>query len=254
MYLSPLGNSIDDCSSNRVRALQGLRRIPEARELLAEALDLYPNDHSLKEHHQRLSGLREGPLGADVLHNLPLPDGHALVGREAEERRVREVLRPYPHSQHPALTIDGVGGVGKTALAKRIAYDYVARGFSGGDSFFAVVWTSAKANALEDAGIQQRSPTLRNLQDIYSAIAMTVRRPDILAAQPESHDRLIRELLSDHDKRVLLIVDNLETVDDQRVIAFLRDLPAPTKVIVTTRHRLEGRPSYTSGRVATVLS
>jgi tetratricopeptide (TPR) repeat protein len=40
-------------------------------------------------------------------------------------------------------------------------------------------------------------------------------------------------------QRALLIVDNLETVDDERVNAFLRELPAPTKAVVTTRHRID---------------
>lgn len=36
-----------------------------------------------------------------------------------------------------------------------------------------------------------------------------------------------------------MIVDNLETVDDEAVMDFLRELPAPTKAIVTTRHRID---------------
>ena len=40
-------------------------------------------------------------------------------------------------------------------------------------------------------------------------------------------------------QRVLLIIDNLETVDDERVMAFIREVPTPTKIIVTTRHRLD---------------
>lgn len=40
-------------------------------------------------------------------------------------------------------------------------------------------------------------------------------------------------------QRTLLIVDNLETVDDEAVMDFLRELPAPTKAIVTTRHRID---------------
>jgi hypothetical protein len=37
----------------------------------------------------------------------------------------------------------------------------------------------------------------------------------------------------------LLIIDNLETIDDEEIIAFLRELPAPTKCIVTSRHRID---------------
>jgi LuxR family glucitol operon transcriptional activator len=34
-------------------------------------------------------------------------------------------------------------------------------------------------------------------------------------------------------------VDNLETVDDEELLSFLREIPDPTKVIVTTRHRID---------------
>mgnify|MGYP001321352576 CR=1 FL=1 len=40
-------------------------------------------------------------------------------------------------------------------------------------------------------------------------------------------------------QRTLLILDNLETVDDEKVKAFLRELPAPTKAIITTRYRID---------------
>jgi LuxR family glucitol operon transcriptional activator len=40
-------------------------------------------------------------------------------------------------------------------------------------------------------------------------------------------------------KRTLLIVDNLETVDEEEVLTFLHELPDPTKAIVTTRHRID---------------
>jgi hypothetical protein len=48
---------------------------------------------------------------------------------------------------------------------------------------------------------------------------------------------VIRRYLS--QQRTLLIVDNLETVDDESVIEFLQELPAPTKAIITTRHRID---------------
>jgi tetratricopeptide (TPR) repeat protein len=48
----------------------------------------------------------------------------------------------------------------------------------------------------------------------------------------------VRELLSGPE-RTLLVLDNLETVDDEHIFAFLRDLPQPAKAIVTSRHRID---------------
>ncbi len=40
-------------------------------------------------------------------------------------------------------------------------------------------------------------------------------------------------------QRTLLLIDNLETVDDEKLLSFLRELPDPTKALVTTRHRID---------------
>jgi len=177
-----------------------------------------------------------------IYHRLHSPN-YKFVGRQEELEEVLRILRPYPHSQYPLVTIDGIGGVGKTALALAVAYYYV-REFENLDEaerFKAVVWTSAKKSILTPSGIVPSRQSLRNLGDIYSELAQTLKRPDILSARVEEQDGLVGNVLS--NSRVLLIVDNLETVDDPKVMEFLRELPAPTKAIITTRMRVDGAVS-----------
>lgn len=174
-----------------------------------------------------------------LLHNLPPQDEHELLGREAELATLRSLLRPYPASQHAVILIDGIGGVGKTALASAIAHGYVSEPPDDADRFAAVVWVSGKTTALGTT-IRQRRPTLRSLLDLHSAIALTMQRPDILNQDAATRERQVQELLSDEQNRVLIVADNLETVEDDGVWAFLENPPAPTKVVATTRHRLEG--------------
>ncbi len=59
-----------------------------------------------------------------------------------------------------------------------------------------------------------------------------MRREDIIQALTEQAN-LVRQALT--QQRTLLIIDNLETVDDEQTLAFIREVPAPTKVIVATR-------------------
>ncbi len=66
---------------------------------------------------------------------------------------------------------------------------------------------------------------------------MTLGRDDITRSQLAEQGDLIRQVLS--QQRSLLIIDNLETIDDESIMAFIREVPAPSKVIVTTRHRLD---------------
>jgi hypothetical protein len=179
------------------------------------------------------------PSKPKVYHNLPQPDYGRFVGREQELAQVVRILRPYPHSQHALVTIDGIGGIGKSALALEVAHRYLRNyeRIPPEERFEAIIWTSAKQSVLTAEGIQPRSQALRTLDDVYTTIAVALQREDITRARPEEQAEVVRNALA--RQRTLLIVDNLETVDDEAVMSFLRELPAPTKAIVTTRHRVD---------------
>ena len=174
-----------------------------------------------------------------VYHNLPQPDYGQFIGREEEFSKVLRILKPYPHSQHSLVTIDGVGGIGKSTLALAVAHYFLRNQntLPHEEVFEAIIWTSAKQTVLTVAGIVQRRQVLRTLEDIFTTIAVTLEREGITRARPEEQNEVVRNALT--RQRTLLIVDNLETVDDEAVMEFLRDLPAPTKAIVTTRHRID---------------
>src|SRR6266704_6303807 len=55
-------------------------------------------------------------------HNLPQRTYTHFVGREAELQKLTQLLLPYPRSRHFLVTLDGIGGVGKSALALDLAY------------------------------------------------------------------------------------------------------------------------------------
>lgn len=179
------------------------------------------------------------PTPPNVRHNLPQPDYERFVGRKNELKQIRQLLLPYPKSRHFVITIDGIGGIGKSALALEVADSY-RRHFDKlpeDERFEAIIWTTAKQNILTGEGIIPRPQSSHTLEDIYNTIAVTLQREDIIHVQADEQDNLVRQTLT--QQRTLLIIDNLETVDDERVMSFIRELPAPTKVIVTTRHRLD---------------
>ncbi|MFN8454004.1 MAG: tetratricopeptide repeat protein [Anaerolineae bacterium] len=177
------------------------------------------------------------PTKLQVHHNLPRPDYTRFVGRKAELKHIRQLLSPK--TRHFVVTIDGIGGIGKSALALEVAHSFLRHyeQLPEAERFKAIIWTSAKQTVLTGEGIAVRSQALRTLDDIYSTIAITLEREDIPRARSEEQDELVRHALA--EQRTLLIVDNLETVDDERVLTFIREVPDPTKVIVTTRHRLD---------------
>jgi tetratricopeptide (TPR) repeat protein len=174
-----------------------------------------------------------------IYHNLPQSDYGTFIGREKELAQVHRLLRPHPHSRHYIVVIDGIGGIGKSALALEVAHRYL-RDYDRlpkEERFDAIIWTSAKSSVLTAEGIAPRRQITRTLDDIYTTISVTLEREDIIRARPVEQNDLVTKALT--QQHTLLIVDNLETVDDERVNIFLRELPAPTKAIVTTRHRID---------------
>ena len=177
------------------------------------------------------------PAPALPKNNLPRPDYSVFVGREQEKAKVIERLSPK--KQNGVITIDGVGGVGKSALALEAAYYFVNNypTLPEAERFEAIIWTSAKQKVLTADGIRSRPQILRNLEDIYTAISITLGHENIIRAKAEEQAALVTAALS--ERRTLLIVDNLETVDDENLLEFLQELPLTAKAIVTTRHRID---------------
>jgi tetratricopeptide (TPR) repeat protein len=177
------------------------------------------------------------PSKPKVYHNLPQPDYVHFVGREAELAKLRSLLSPDERAW--VVVINGIGGIGKSSLALEIAHEYLncVDQLPEQERFKAIVWTSAKALTLTADGPAPRQQITHTLSDIYTAMAMALQREDITHARPEEQTALIRQALI--QQRTLLIIDNMETIDDDKVNAFLRELPVPTKSIVTTRHRID---------------
>ena len=170
-------------------------------------------------------------------HNLPQRSYTRFIGREEELELLQGLL--HPTNRIFLVTLDGIGGVGKSALALEIAYSYRTHYemLPSEERFEALIWVSAKRTLLTASGIQQHDQTFNTLADLYQEIATVLERPDILQAEVDQRRRLVKGALK--SQRTLLIVDNLETVDDDELLSFLRDLPEPTKAIATTRHRID---------------
>lgn len=162
-----------------------------------------------------------------------------LIGRQPEIQHLQELLSSRLAAN--LITVDGIGGVGKTALVLDVAYQSLHA--STGEivrqqipTFEAIIFVSAKQEYLTVEGILKSDYAHRTLRKIFQEIIFTLRRDDIRSTPVAEQADMIREALG--RQRTLLIVDNLETVEDkQGILSFLYELPPTTKVVITTRER-----------------
>nr|MBA3469062.1 AAA family ATPase [Herpetosiphonaceae bacterium] len=228
--------------SHLIHLLQINRAHLRTLEVQSTTLGLHAPSHlaiQIADYQQQIATLETQLSQVLPAHNLPPRDYGTFVGRQAEFDQIHQLLQPYPRSRHHVITIDGIGGIGKSTLALETAYRYrdSYASMPAAERFEAIVWVSAKRLHLSAHGMHEQHQTFRTLTDLFVAIADVLEHPAINLARADEQRGIVERTLS--QQRTLLILDNLETVDDEELLLFVRMVPDPTKVIVTTRHRID---------------
>ena len=176
-----------------------------------------------------------------IKNNLPRQSYTEFIGRDKYLNKILNFISD--NERRHFLTITGVGGVGKTTLALEAAYTFLNNEKEGHDNISnknklnAIVWTSAKNREISENKIHEIVPDVTNKEQIINEI-INVIDPDKgkkLLSQKDKNKHA--ELLLSQYK-TLLIVDNMETLQDDKLTLFLsKEFPAPSKVITTDRRR-----------------
>ncbi len=209
---------------------------------------------ALQNIQSRLDGLLGKPAPPerkDVAWPNNLPRRSYFVGREREMETIMDSLSPA--SRTFIVAIEGLGGVGKSALAVEIGYRCQERG-----DVTCVIWISAKESILTAQGIEEQEPELKVISDIFLTIGTLLNYPAIGAAPLKEQQRIVLDLLG--KQTTLLIIDNLETLhpgEREQISAFLRKTPVTVKAIITSRDRiieghtvrLQGLPAEDSAKL-----
>ncbi|MEH2046556.1 TIR domain-containing protein [Nostoc sp.] len=193
-------------------------------------IDLEEKQKEVTSLEARLS-LLQGQRPESVPDNLPRYND-VFVGRKQEIARCLEALSPEERGW--GVAIDGMGGMGKTALALEVAH--LARQQA---LFDAYLFVSAKTTWLSTQGVRQEIFALSSLDSFCREFAKGLGRADIVKMTDATERR--RALLNTlQGRRTLLIWDNLETLNAEErdmIAEFLRKLPTPNKAIITSNRR-----------------
>jgi LuxR family transcriptional regulator, glucitol operon activator len=202
--------------------------------LLSKRRDMWPElSKTLVELNNDLTSVVSRPISTiesdvstAVLNNLPRVDydDTGFMPRPKLEAELKKKIL----GRHPVITVLGDGGNGKTALILQTAYHLI---YSQDHDFDAIIWVSAKNSELTVAEIKRISNAIVTSVEVFEKIA---------EFEPGADDPIVRvrKLLSEN--KILLIIDNLETVLDPKIRVFAEDIPGESKLVFTSRVPLGG--------------
>lgn len=157
-------------------------------------------------------------------HNLPLPDFDetGLIGRNDDVKKVKQLC----YGPFPVISIVGEGGVGKTALALKVAYEILE---DDNNPFDALVWVSSKTTQITVNEIKEIKESIADsigvIQEISNQLIGT-------SSSQIGFEEIIEYLAT---FKIALFIDNLETILDENIKNFVGSLPAGSKIIITSR-------------------
>jgi hypothetical protein len=161
-----------------------------------------------------------------------LPRLQPFFGRENELAQIREALDPDNRTW--GALIDGPGGMGKTSLAVRAAYDCPP------GQFQRIIFVSVKDREMDDDGVRRLTGVLiPGFLEMLNELARELGQPDIPKSPEDQRIRLLLDAL--RPAQALLILDNLESLpksDRDQLFTFVKRLPQGCKAILTSRRRI----------------
>lgn len=211
-----------------VRRVDSTVRVKSQEELeeLLDSLEAQADQDALE------ASERPSPFAVDDGTYRLLDKGFdSFIGRQQLRE---ELLRAIGHDPRIwIINVHGPGGVGKSALVSWAAYElYRTR------TFEAILQLTAKDTILTDTGIGSFSRSLYSLENLLDHLLTLFQEPP--TPDLEKKKQVVTALLSAW--KTLLVLDNMETLGDARVLKFVQDLPpdSRTKVLLTSRTKTGG--------------
>ncbi len=169
-----------------------------------------------------------------LIRHVPLADYQTLIGAQEPLQHAQVLLQEEAVS---FVSLEGLGGIGKTALAQAIA-----RALAEAHAVHDIAWVSAQQEQLTEMGSLLTMPNAsRSLDEIVSRLAQQLGQTQV--AGMSTADKL------EHLQKVLpftpylVVVDNLETVEDvDTLLPSLEPLAGKTRFLLTSRQSLSHYP------------
>lgn len=228
-----------------------LERFVNRRDVLALASDLNIAESSIYyRQRQAVSQLTDILIGLEdqvssewrerMTTRLGLRSYVELVGVDAPRNTLVQALTNA--EDHFIVTLDGLGGIGKTALADQVTRDLIRLAV-----FDEIAWVTAKQTHLSTLGrlqVETGRPAL-TFPMLIDELSQQLELPEEGDQSQLKRQQLVKQFL--RERACLVVVDNLETVADYRnLLPELQKWQAPSKFLLTSRLRLLDEPNVFS--------
>lgn len=173
-----------------------------------------------------------------ALDSLPPPTFTRLFGVHAPLASLAAFLSDP--ASHWLVALEGMGGVGKTALARQVVEDLICQG-----RFQAVAWITAQQHAFVGGRLRSLDQPALTFAGLLDQAARSLGLDPRLDLPERQQAQRLHSALA--GQPTLLVVDNLETAADLwALLEGLDRLARPAKVLLTTRQRVDAHDQVTS--------
>ncbi len=175
--------------------------------------------------------------------NIPEEGPTEFVGRRKPLNRMKDEIISIINENG---MIYGLGGIGKTALMIQLSKELYFEKDKEKVPYNSIIWVSAKKNFYDYIldSVEVREPQIQSLDNILYAILRFFDLENLEEYTFEDRKELVIELLQ--DEKILLFVDNYETIPPREAIKIveffgtevkkrLRNKPQNFKIIITSR-------------------
>jgi tetratricopeptide (TPR) repeat protein len=151
-------------------------------------------------------------------HNLPPQPYKKFFGRQESVDKIMETLI---EGGTFIASIDGVGGIGKTALA----YYFCKEILLPIDRFDYIVWLTAKETVFDpfsrDLRIKVLRSSFRGIEELIDTILSVIKFEELIDKPLEEKKRFVEDGVLKSEK-IFLVLDNLESIEDDQFFDYIR--------------------------------
>jgi Tfp pilus assembly protein PilF len=151
-------------------------------------------------------------------HNLPPQPYKKFFGRQDSINKIMETLI---EGGTFIASIDGVGGIGKTALA----YYFCKEILLPSNRFDYLIWLTAKETVFDpfsrDIMIKTIRSSFRGIEELIDTILSVIKFEELMDKPLEEKKKFVEDEVLKSEK-VFIVLDNLESIEDDQFFDYIR--------------------------------